>query len=93
MKPRPGSFSEARPCIIFRLTILLIVFCLLIGQVTVVTALYFVCTMILSQPFGKGNGSFLVLVDLSAAYNTIDHDNLLFTYSRNMSELAVVHYG
>ena len=40
---------------------------------------------------GKGNGSFLVLLDLSAAFDTIDHDNLL--YSRNMSELAVVHYG
>ena len=40
---------------------------------------------------GKGNGSYLVLLDLSAAFDTIDHDNS--TYSRNMSELAVVHYG
>ena len=35
------------------LTILLIVFSLLIGQATVVRPLYFVCTMILSQPLEK----------------------------------------
>ena len=40
--------------------------------------LYFVCTMILSQPLEKGNGSFLVLLDLSAAFDTIDHDNLFY---------------
>ena len=41
---------------------------------------------------GKGNGSFLVLLDLSAAFDTIDHDNLFYILEK-MSELAVVHYG
>ena len=34
--------------------------------------------MILSELVGKGNGSFLVLLDLSAAIDTIDHDNLFY---------------
>ena len=53
--------------------ILLIVFSLLIGQDTVVRPLYFfrVYNDIVTT-VGKGNGSFLVLLDLSAAFDTID---------------------
>ena len=63
---------------IFYITILLIVFNLLIGQATVVRPLYFVCTMILSQPLANAMDHFLVLLDLSAAFDTIDHDNLFY---------------
>ena len=35
--------------------------------------LYVVCNNIITT-VGKGNGSFLVLLDLSAAFDTIDHD-------------------
>ena len=30
------------------------------------------------QTVGKGNGSFLVVLDLSATFYTIDHDNLFY---------------
>ena len=32
---------------------------------------------------GRGNGDMLVLLDLSAAFDTIDHDNL-FVFLKNM---------
>ena len=40
--------------------------------------LYFVCTMILSQLLAKAMDHFLVLLDLSANFETIDHDNLFY---------------
>ena len=36
---------------------------------------------------GRGNGAMLVLLDLSAAFDTIDHDNL-FVLLRNMLEFV-----
>ena len=41
------------------------------------TSLLRVCNDIVTTA-GKGNGSFLVLLDLSAAFDTIDHDNLFY---------------
>ena len=38
---------------------------------------------------GRGNGAMLVLLDLSAAFNTIHHDNLFCIL--NMSEFVVMH--
>ena len=43
----------------------------------VVRPLYFVYNDIVTT-VGKGNGSFLVLLDLSAAFDTNDHDNLFY---------------
>ena len=43
---------------VFYITIFLIVFSLLIGQATVVRPLYFVCTMILSQPLERAMDHF-----------------------------------
>ena len=55
----------------------MIVFSLLIEQATVVRRLYFVCIIIVTT-VGKGNGSFLVLLDLTTAFDTIDHDNVFY---------------
>ena len=38
----------------------------------------------------RGNGAMLVLLDLSAAFDTIDHD-MLFCILKNMSECVVMH--
>ena len=39
---------------------------------------------------GRGNGAMPVLLDLSAAFDIIDHDNL-FCILENMSEFEVMH--
>ena len=53
-------------------------FSLLIGQATVVRRFYFVCSMILSQLLEKAMDNFLVLLDVSAAFDTIEHVNLFY---------------
>ena len=40
--------------------------------------IYFVCTMILSQPLAKAMNHFYFFLDLSAAFDTIDHDNVFY---------------
>ena len=40
--------------------------------------LYFVCTSDIVTTVSKDSGSFVILLDLSAAFDTIDHDNLFY---------------
>ena len=53
---------------------------MLIWLVIVVRRLYFVCTMIVTT-VGKGNGSSF-FIDLSAAFDTIDYDNLFYIFEK-----------
>ena len=70
--------------------ILLIIFSLLIktGH-SCETALLRVYNDIVTT-ISRGNGAMLVLLDLSAAFDTIDHDNL-FCILENMSEFVALH--
>ena len=47
--------------------------------------------MILLLLFVWGNGAMLVLHDLSAAFDTIDHDHLFCIHEKNMPEFVVMH--
>ena len=47
----------------------------------------------LITPIGKDNGSFLVLLDLSAAFDTIDHDNLFYILEKYVGIGTTVNSG